>query len=65
MYYLMSSGPILPPFSDWCAQVERYVNRSNAIAEQVTLDRSNAQLRACYDVGLSAREVADDWLANR
>jgi hypothetical protein len=57
---LMGLFPSRPPFSDWLSQVERKVCRvrgnSTLTPDSVLL------LRSCYDVGLSANEVAIDLL---
>lgn len=58
MMYLL---PRRAPFSDWCAQIERRIERRLGFAPTMS---SITQVRSCYEVGLSANEVADDFIAD-
>jgi hypothetical protein len=58
VYHLMARAP-RPPFTDWLAQVERIASRR--AGDVVRFDGDNPAMRGCYDVGLSAAEVARDW----
>lgn len=49
--------PRRAPFSDWCAQIERLIERRNGRPCHLT---RNALLRSCYDIGLTAQEMAGD-----
>lgn len=53
--------PRRAPFSDWCAQIERIIEKRTG--EPFKLDRSLKSLLGCYEVGLSPIEIADDWSA--
>ena len=55
---MMCLVPRRAPFADWCAQIERMVERRTGRACHLI---RNEQLRSCYNVGLSAVEMADDF----
>lgn len=52
--------PRREPFSDWKAQVERLI--ALASPEPVTFANDCQYMRSCYDCGLTAREVALDFI---
>lgn len=46
------------PYSDWLAQIDRQLQRRGHRSGQV-IDCD--ALKACYDCGLTATEIADTW----
>lgn len=53
--------PRRAPFSDWCAQLSRILDRAGCPNSAFMATRS-PYLRSCYDCGLSPLEVAGDIL---
>ena len=58
MFNLMTGRNSPMPFSDWCAQVDRLIQRNDRSA---CIDRNSDVVKACYNCGLSPREIADTW----
>jgi hypothetical protein len=59
MFHLHGT-PRRAPFSDWCARVERKIERETG--QRFKIARDSRVARGYYDVGLTPDDMADDFI---